>query len=76
MSIDRGLDKDVYMYTYIFTTEYYSASLVDFVVQSLSHVRLFVIPWIAARQASLSLTISQSVIKVMSTESVMPSDSV
>ena len=66
----------MYMYTYIYTTEYYSASFVDFVVQSLSHIRLFVIPWIAARQASLSLTISQSVIKVMSTESVMPSDSV
>ena len=43
------------------------------VVQSLSHVRLFVIPWTAAHQASLSFTISQSLLKLMSIESVMPS---
>ena len=60
----------------MYTTEYYSAIFVDFVVQSLSHVQLFVIPWIAAHQASLSFTISQSVLKVMSVESVMPFDSV
>ena len=42
-------------------------------VQSLSHVWLFVIPWIAARQASLSITSSQSLLKLMSIESVMPS---
>ena len=65
-----------YIYTYMYTTEYYSAIFVDFVVQSLSHVQLFVIPWIAAHQASLSFTISQSVLKVMSIESVMPFDSV
>ena len=35
-------------------------------VQSLSHVRLFVTPWIAARQASLSITNSQSLLKLMS----------
>ena len=44
------------------------------VVQSLSHVRLFVTPWTAARQASLSLTISQSLLKFMSIASVMPSN--
>ena len=44
------------------------------VVQSLSHVQLFVIPWIAALQASLSFTISQSLLKLMSIESVMPSN--
>ena len=43
-------------------------------VQSLSHVRLFVAPWIAARQASLSITNSWSLLKLMSIESVMPSD--
>ena len=43
-------------------------------VQSLSRVRLFVIPRTAARQASLSITNSQSLIKLMSTESVMPSN--
>ena len=42
-------------------------------VQSLSCVRLFVTPWIAARQASLSITNSQSSLKLMSIESVMPS---
>ena len=42
-------------------------------VQSLSHVRLFVTPWIATRQASLSITNSQSSPKLMCIESVMPS---
>ena len=44
------------------------------VVQSLSHVWLFATPWTAARQASLSFTISQSLLKFMSIESVMPSN--
>ena len=42
-------------------------------VQSLSRVRLFVTPWTAAGQASLSITNSQSLLKLMSIESVMPS---
>ena len=42
-------------------------------VQSLSHVWLFATPWIAARQASLSITNSQSLSKLMSIKSVMPS---
>ena len=42
-------------------------------VQSLSRVRLFATPWIAARQASLSITISWSSLKRTSIESVMPS---
>ena len=41
-------------------------------VQSLSRVRLFVTPWTAARQASLSITNSRSLLKLMSIESVMP----
>ena len=41
--------------------------------QSLSRVRLFVTPWTAARQASLSITNSQSSPKLLSIESVMPS---
>ena len=45
-----------------------------FVIQSLSHVWLFATPWTAARQASLSFTISQSLLKLMSIESVMPSN--
>ena len=43
-------------------------------VQSLSHVQLFVTPWTAARQASLSITNSRSLLKLMSIESVMPSN--
>ena len=42
-------------------------------VQSLSRVRLFATPWIAARQASLSITNSRSLLKLMSIKSVMPS---
>ena len=45
-----------------------------FSVQLLSHVRLFVTPWTAARQVSLSITSSQSPTKPMSIESVMPSN--
>ena len=41
--------------------------------QSLSRVRLFVTPWIAARQASLSITNSRSSLRLTSIESVMPS---
>ena len=42
-------------------------------VQSLSHVRLIVTPWIVAHQASLSITNSRSLLKLMSIELVMPS---
>ena len=43
-------------------------------VQSLSHVRLLATPWIAAHQASLSITNFWSLLKLMSIESVMPSN--
>ena len=43
-------------------------------VQSLSHVRLFATPWTAACQASLSITNSRSLLKLMFIESVMPSN--
>ena len=43
-------------------------------VESLSCVWLFVTPWTAARQSSLSITNSQSLLKLMSIESVMPSN--
>ena len=43
-------------------------------VQPLSRVQLFVTPWIAARQASLSITNSQNLLKLMSIEAVMPSN--
>ena len=50
-----------------------SPDLTFSLVQSLSCVRLFATPWIAARQASLSITNSQNLLKLMSIESVMPS---
>ena len=57
-------------YTYICTYLYmYQFSS----VQSLSHVRLFVTPWIAARQASLSIINSRSSLKLTTIELVMPS---
>ena len=43
-------------------------------VQSLSHVQLFATPWTVARQASLSITNSRSLLKLMSIELVMPSN--
>ena len=58
------------MFNYIYT--YTHTRIV--VVWSLSHVRLFVTPWTAACQASLSFTISQSLFKLMAIESVMPSN--
>src|SRR5574337_232565 len=45
-----------------------------FSVQSLSRVRLFATPWTAAHQASLSIINSQSLLKLMSIESVVPSN--
>ena len=44
------------------------------VVQSLSYVRFFATPWTATYQASLSFTISQSLLKLMSIELVLPSN--
>ena len=43
-------------------------------VQPLSRVRLFMTPWTAAQQASLSIANSQNLLKLMSIESVMPSN--
>ena len=52
----------------------YQASLLSLVVQLLSRVHLLATPWTAARQASLSFTMSWSLPKPMSIESVMPSN--
>ena len=54
----------------VMTSRSYSVSL----VQSLSRVWLFATPWTAARQASLSITNSRSLLKLVSIESVMPSN--
>ena len=62
ISVDRRMDKDV---VHIYNGTFGSV---------LSRVRLFVTPWTAARQASLSITNSWSLLKCMSIESVMPSN--
>ena len=49
-------------------------NITNYSVQSLSSIQLFTTPWTAAHQASLSLTNSQSFLKLMSIESVMPSN--
>ena len=64
--VDSSLDKHWQLYC----QDYYSRFTS---VQSLSRVRLFATPWIAARQASLSITNSRSSRKFMSINSVMPS---
>ena len=56
----------IYIYIYIHTHRCVHTEL-------LSHVRLFVNPWTAAHQASLSMTNSWSLLKLMSIKSVMPS---
>ena len=48
--------------------------ILTIVFQSLTHVQLFATPWTAAHQVSLSFTISRSLLKLMSIESVMPSN--
>ena len=58
----------------IWNINWYSHFGKQYSVQSLSHVRLFETPWTAARQASLSVTNSQSLLKLTSIESVMPSN--
>ena len=55
-------------YKFIYTSVQFSS------VQSLSYVWPFVTPWTAACQASLSITNSRSLLKLMSIESVMPSN--
>ena len=58
----------------LFSIIYLSVFISFVVVQSLSCVWLFATPWAAARQASLSFTVSWSLLKLMSTDSVMPSN--
>ena len=53
---------------------YTKKEALNFSDQSLSHVRLFLTPWTAAFQASLSITSSQSLLKLMPIELVMPSN--
>ena len=56
------------------TEEWSILSKVNFAVQSLSHVQIFMTPWTTAHQAPLSSTVSQNLLKFMSIESVMLSN--
>ena len=72
---ERRPDKNYilyFYYYYYFLVSWYSVQFSSF--QSLSHVRLFVTPWTAACQASLSITNPWSLLKLMSIKSVMPSN--
>ena len=60
---DAGMNRESSIEIYTFTS-----------VQSLSRVRLSATPWTAARQASRSITNSPSLLRLMSIESVMPSN--
>ena len=62
----------LFLMVYVFSETIGSFSISS--VQSLSRVRLFVTPWTAAHQASLSITNSRSPPKLMSIESMMPSN--
>ena len=62
-----------FVYTYSCNCNY-NNSVQFSSVQSLSHVQLLAIPWSAACQVSLSITNSQSLLKLMSSELVMPSN--
>ena len=72
-----GKNNNIHRYTQTHTNENSKPRKLSSVqfssVQSLSHVQLFATPWIAARQASLSITNSRSSLKLTSIESVMPS---
>ena len=76
--MDEGI-KNIHTYThthththayYMYTHTYKQWNVLT--VQSLSLVQLSAMPWTAARQPSLSFTISGSLLKLMSIESVMP----
>ena len=65
----------IYIYIYVCVCVYiYIYIYIYIAVQSPSHVRFFATPCITACQASMSLTIAWSLLKIMSTESVMSSN--
>ena len=66
----------VFLQNYLVLLSFWDENLTFFFssVQSLSHAQLFATPWAVALQASLSITNSRSLLKLMSIESVMPSN--
>ena len=71
LSLFRALSENTFLTSFKF---FFFFNYVVVVFQSLNHVQLFVTPWTAARQASLSSTISWSLLKLTSVELVMPSN--
>ena len=65
--------ENIYVYIQIFFFMHKNLSSVSS-VQSLSRVQLFATPWAAAHKASLSITNSHGLLKLMSIKSVMPSN--
>ena len=73
--LSLGLQSKLSFSSPVATAEFSKFAVYCFIsVQSLSRVQLFVTSWTAAQQASLSFTISQSLLKLMSIESVMSSN--
>ena len=68
-----SMRKTILRVCYVLSSPRFIRSLSQ-LVQSLSQVQLFVTPWAAARQASLSITNSWSLLKLMSIQSVIPSN--
>ena len=67
----------VFLQNYLDLLSFWDENLLTFFfssVQSLSHAQLFATPWAVALQASMSITNSRSLLKLMSIESVMPSN--
>ena len=71
--LGQNINAQLWVYLLVRVAWFYKEQYCISSVQSLSRVWLFVTPWIAARQASLSITNSQSSLRLMSIESVMPS---
>ena len=71
--VGNGAGIQIYVYLLILKPHLNFLFYVGVVVLLLSHVRLFVTPWTAARQVSLSFTIFRSLLKLMYITSVMPS---
>ena len=64
----------MYIYIYVYLNHFIvHLKLIHYQIRSVAHVRLSATPWIAARQVSLSITISRSSLKLTSIKSVMPS---
>ena len=71
MSCLTNTQREGFFFFWLFSPLHYSVHFRS--VQSLSRVQFFATPWITAHQASLSITISRSSLKLTSIESVMPS---